>query len=151
MSKKSKQKETEIEKAWEEAVNNAIHVTNDVDLKTAIGKKALVIISSDSTLYERLLKKMPKENVSAGGKRLGKVLVWLGAAITVLSFGAFAFVGVPMAGAGAVLGAAGLVLDDYKDYSLFLDYDNKQVAFFKVKGTPHLELPKGASPRKLVK
>lgn len=150
MSKKS-EKQAEIQKKWDEAAENAIHVTNKVDLKTAIGKKALVIISSDNELYERLLQKFPKENVASGAKSLGKVLMGLGAGISILSGGFFSFVGIPMAGIGAALGATGMVLDDYKDYILAMDYDKKQVIFFKVKGNPCLEMPKGASARKLTK
>ena len=80
---------------------------------------------------------------------MGKVLISLGAAISILSFGAFAFIGVPIAGAGAVLGTVGIALDECKDYSLFLNYDKKEVMFVKVKGTPSLPLPKHISPKKL--
>lgn len=138
-----------LEKEFEVAYNNAVVVKNNIDLKTAIGKKELVIISEDAALYERLLKKVPKENVAAGAKNTGRILAVLGVAISVLSAGLFSFVGIPMAIAGGALGAAGLVLDDYKDYSLYLDYDKKAVIFFKVKGSPKLNLP--ASPQKLIR
>ena len=150
MSKKA-EKQAEIQRKWEEAAENAIHVANNADLKTAIGKKALVIISSDQELYERLLQKFPKENVASGAKSLGKFLVGLGLGISILTGGFLSFVGIPMDGIGAAFGATGMVLDDYKDYILAMDYDKKQVIFFKVKGSPCLEMPKNASAQKLTK
>lgn len=47
-----------------EALKNAVHVSNDLELKTAIKQKTLAIISTDITLYTKLLKKFPKEKVS---------------------------------------------------------------------------------------
>jgi len=149
MNKKAK--EVAMEKEWQEAVEKAVYVANTTDLKTEIGKKTLVIISTDAALYERLLQKMPKETISGGSKFLGKLLVGLGAAISILSFGLFSFIGVPMAAAGAALGVAGIALDDYKDYSLFIDYDAKTVMFLKTKGDPKLQLPSGINPKKLIK
>ena len=137
----SKREEKKIQ-ALKEAMDNAINVSDDLHLKTAIKQKSLVIISTDVNLYEKLLKKFPKEKVAMKTKGVGKTLTILGVLISVMSFGAFAFIGVPMAGAGVVLGAAGLVLEDYKDYSLFLDYDNMRVIFIKTEGSPSLDLPK---------
>lgn len=147
----SKKKYAELEAVLEKALNNAVHVSNDLELKTAIGKKELAIISNDTVLYARLLEKIPKERVSAGSKSFGKLLVGLGAAISIMSFGLFAFIGVPMAGAGAVMGTIGIALDDYKDYSLALDYDKKEVVFLKVKGSPCLQIPKGMTLKKLAR
>ena len=134
-------KQEQQERDFEEAYQKAVVVKDSVALKTAIGKKELVIISEDPVLYERLLNKMPKEKTAATAKKAGGILAVLGVAISVLSFGLFSFVGVPMAIAGGALGATGLILDDYKDYSLFLNYDKQTVIFFKVKGYPRLNLP----------
>jgi len=120
----------------------AVYVANNIELKTAVAKKSLFIISTDATLYAELLKKFPKEKVCKKTKTIGKVLATLGSLITVLSFGLFAFVGVPMAAAGAALGITGAALDDYKDYELFMDYDQKRVAFMKLKGTPRIDKTK---------
>lgn len=147
----SKKKDAELEEMLRNALNNAVHVSNDLELKTAIGKKNLAIISNDIVLYARLLEKMPKEQVSSGTKSFGKLLIGLGAAISIMSFGLFSFIGVPMAAAGAVMGTIGVALDDYKDYSLVLDYDKKEVVFLKVKGSPCLKIPKGMTPKKLTK
>lgn len=141
----NKKKELEKQQAWEHALKNAKHVSNDVDLKTVIGQKSLVIISTDPVLYQRLLQKFSKEKLAGKGKAWGKALAWTGTAITVLSAGVLSSIGIPLIGAGAALGVTGMVLEDYKDYNLFLDYDNKQVVFVKVKGTPHIDLPKDAS------
>ena len=137
------------EKEFEEAYKKAVLVKNDVELRTAIGKKELIIISEDPILYERLLNKMPKERVVAGTKKAGSLLATLGVAISVLSYGLLSFVGVPMVIAGSALGAAGCVLDDYKEYSLFLNYDKQNVIFFKIKGDPKLKLP--SKSKKLIR
>ena len=134
----------ELQERLDNEIKNATHVENDIDLRTAIGLKKLVIISSDLKLYERLLKKAPKESIASGSKKLGGILIGLGAFLTIATSGFLAFVGVPIAGAGAALGATGLVLDDYKDYSLFLSYSTNTVMFIKTKGTPCLELPNGS-------
>lgn len=151
MSKKSKEREARILQAWNEAFEKAVCVDNEIDLKTEIGKKSLVIRSSDPKLYARLLGKLPKERVSVGVKGVGKLLAGFGAALTVMSFGALSFVGVPMVAMGAAVDIAGGALDDYKDYSLSMDYDNKQVIFVKIKGNPCLELPKNHVARKISK
>lgn len=147
MSRKREIENEARKRRLESEIERAPHVNNDVDLKTAMGQKKLVIISSDPKLYERLLSKLPKENISSGSKKLGSFLVGVGVAISVASAGLFSFIGIPLAGAGAILGTTGLVLDDYKDYSLFLDYNSKEVIFVKVKGNPCLELPHGNSKK----
>lgn len=136
-----------LEQRFAQECARATRVNSDIDLKTAIGQKKLVIISSNQELYGRLLKKVPKENVSAGSKKLGGFLIALGTILSVATGGLFSFIGIPLAGAGAALGATGMVLDDYKDYSLFVIYEKKEVMFVKTKGTPCLELPKGTSKK----
>ena len=134
-------KREQQEREFEEAYQKAVVVKDSVALKTAIGQKELVIISEDPILYERLLNKMPKEKTAATAKKTGGILVVLGVAISVLSFGLFSFVCVPMSIEGGALCATVLILDDYKDYSLFVNYDKQTVIFFKVKGSPRLNLP----------
>ena len=116
-----------------------------------MGKKSLAIISTDANLYEKLLQKFPKALVSSKGKTCGKALAGAGLALSILSGGLFAFIGVPLIGAGAAVGGVGILLDDYKNYSIILDYDAKQVVFIKTKGEPRIELPKGYSMKKFVK
>lgn len=125
--------------------DKAVRVSNNIDLKTEMKKNSLVIISTDEKLYENLLKKFPKAKISKGAKKTGKFLTFAGVLISVLSAGFLSFVGIPMAGVGVVLGAAGLVLDDYEDYRVFINYDNKEIIFVKVKGVPRMELPKNFS------
>lgn len=147
----SKLKESENERKLQMAIQNAVYVASEVELKSAIGKKELAIISTNASLYERLLKKYPKESVVSGTKRLGKWLAGIGIAISVLSFGLFSFIGLPMAGVGATIGLTGSALDDCKDYQLFLDYDKHQVLFLKTSGKPCIDLPKNVSSKKLMK
>ena len=135
------------EQRFAQEYERATRVHSDIELKTAIRQKKLVIISSNEELYGRLLKKLPKENISAGSKKLGGFLLVFGTVITIATAGLFSFVGIPLAGAGAALGATGMVLDDYKDYSLLVNYEKKEVVFIKTKGNPCLELPKGANKK----
>ena len=123
----------------EELMRNAVYVNNSIELKTAIAKKELVILSTDPELYERMLNKITKEEVSNASKLWGKILMGVGAFITVASFGLFSVIGLPIAGVGAALEVTGVALDDCKDYALGLDYDNKQVCFLKVKGNPRIK------------
>ena len=139
MKKEQKQKDTE---AIKEALEKATYVSNDLQLKTEIRKKTIAIISTDIELYQKLLKKFPKEKVANKTKKTGKFLTVLGGLITVLTGGILAWIGLPIAGAGAALGLTGMALEDYNDYTLFLDYDKKQVIFLKTKGSPSIKLSK---------
>lgn len=123
-----------------EALKNAVHVSNDLELKTAIKQKTLAIISTDIALYTKLLKKFPKEKVSKITKTVGKSLTILGTAITLGTGGILSGIGLPIAGAGALIGVSGMVADDYSDYRIFMDYDNRRVAFVKVKGNPKVKI-----------
>ena len=122
----------------EEAVKTAVSVSNDTDLKTEIAKGTLMIISTDPALYSRLLKKFPKEKVSKNTKSVGGALAAFGVLITVITAGAFSFIGLPLAGIGAAMGIAGITLDDYTDYTIGLDYDAHHTIFMKLKGDPHI-------------
>ena len=94
----------------EELMRNAVYVNNSIELKTAIAKKELVIISTDPELYERMLNKITKEEVSNASKLWGKILMGVGAFITVASFGLFSVIGLPIAGVGAALEVTGVAL-----------------------------------------
>ena len=59
--------------ALEDAMRTATHVSNEVDLKTAVQQGKLVIISSNSQLYAKMLKKFPAEKVSKKVSGAGKV------------------------------------------------------------------------------
>ena len=119
-----------------DAMKNAVYVSDDIELKSAVARNELVIISSDLKLYSNLLQKFPKEKVVKKANGLGKVLVGVGAAISILSYGLFSFIGLPIAAAGAALGVGGKVLDEYNQYSIAMDYKNKKVMFVKIKGNP---------------
>ena len=149
MNAKQAKREENAEKIINDAISKAKVVDNEVDLKTAIAKKEIAIISTDDNLYKRLLKKLPKEKVSEGAKNGGLILMAIGFVLT--STFIFLGPGLAMMGAGAALGATGLAIDGAKNYSLIMDYDNKRVVFIKVKGTPKLNLPKGYSVGKIKK
>ena len=108
---------------------NAVYVSNDLELKTEMGKHTPRIISADIKLYEKMIQTFPKAKIAKKSKKGGKVLMWLGIGITVATGGVLSIVGLPIAGAGAVLGVSGIALDDYKHYKIYIDYDEKRLLF----------------------
>lgn len=121
------------------AVKNAVHVTDEVGLKTAVKQGKLVIISSDPQLYKKMLSKFPKEKVTKNVRTAGKVMTGIGAVAAVMTGG---IIGIPM----AILGIAGTVggkfLDYFKDYTIQMDYEEKQVLFIKTKGDVYVKMGK---------
>ena len=150
MSKKTEKAKLQLE-ALENALENAPVVTNRVDLLSSVKSGNLAIISTDQELYASLLKKAPKEKVARKSKKTGSALFVVGAFITIATGGILAAVGLPIAAAGAVAGATGLALEEFKGYSILLDYKNKRIFFIKTKGTPHLELPENWDTSKYIK
>ena len=138
MTKKEKIK---LEK-FNEALENATYVADDLQLKTEIKKKTMVVISTDLALYEKLLQKFPKAKVARKTKSAGDLLTVVGILITIFTGGVLAIVGLPIAGLGLAMEVTGLALEDYKDYSIFMHYDKQQVWFIKTGGKPSIELPK---------
>lgn len=151
MSKKEKTIDSKKTQALDEAMENAPIVTNRVELLSAVRKGELAIISVDQELYSSLLSKAPKEKVARKTKNAGSAMIVLGAVITIATGGVLAGIGLPIAGAGLVAGATGLALEEFKGYSILLDYDKKQVYFIKTKGTPSLELPENWDEKKYIK
>lgn len=145
----SKSKKQEAEKAkleaLEKALENAPCVDNHVDLLTEVKKRVPAIISTEEKLYASFLKKFPREKIAKKSKATGSVLIALGAFITISSSGLLSGIGVPMALTGAAAGVAGKSLEEYKHYSIFMDYDNKRVIFLKTKGRNALDLPEDFS------
>lgn len=124
----------------QEAMRSATHVSNEVDLKTAIQQGKLVIISDNRQLYARMLEKFPMEKVSKRVSYVSKVMMGVGVAMTLASGGLLGPIGIPLAGTGLAGGIAGNVLDDYNNYNIRIDYDQKQVQFIKTKGNPHVKI-----------
>lgn len=141
MNKQNDSKHKDLQKI-EEALSKAVYVSNDVQLKTEIRKGTSAIVSTDPLLYKRLLQKFPKEKVADTTKKTGKFFTVTGILITVLTGGVLAWIGLPIAGAGAAIGITGLTLDDYKNYTIIMDYEKNQVMFFKTKGSNSLKLSK---------
>ena len=121
------------------ALKNAVRVTDDVGLKTAVKQGKLVIISSNPQLYKSMLSKFPKEKVTKKVTSASKVMTGIGAVAAVMSGG---IIGVPL----AILGIAGTIggnfLDYFKDYTIQMDYEKKQVMFIKTKGDVFVKMEK---------
>ena len=48
--------------------------------------------------------------------------------------------GIPLIAGGLIGHAVGNVADNYRNYAIRMDYEEKQVQFIKVKGNPHVKL-----------
>lgn len=121
----------------EDAMRTAVHVSNEVDLKTAIQQGKLVIISSDRQLYAKMLEKFPLEKVSKKVSGAGKIVAGVGAALTVATGG---ILGIPLIVGGLAGNVVGNVADNYRNYVIRMDYEKKQVQFIKSKGNPHVKV-----------
>lgn len=122
-----------------DALKKAVYVSDEIELKSAVARNELIIISNDLKLYSKLLQKFPKEKITKKANKLGKVIAGLGIGITVATAGLFSFIGLPIAAAGTALGVGGNVLDEYNKYSICMDYKNKKVMFVKIKGNPCID------------
>lgn len=116
---------------FEEMEKKAVVVTDDVGLKTEMGKEKQCILSRDPELYRKMIQKFTKHKVSRTTKGAGKVAFWTGVGITVLSSGILSGIGLPLAGAGAVANVSGRALDEYKNYRLYIDYDSRAILFVR--------------------
>ena len=114
-----------------EIEKRAVVVTDDVGLKTEMGKKKKYILSNDPELYHKMIQKFTKHKASKTTKKAGKMAFWTGVGITVLSSGILSWVGLPLAGAGAAVNVSGKALDDYKNYKLYIDYDSRAILFVR--------------------
>ena len=119
MSKKFTEKEIK-----EIIERDGVHTSNDLELKTELGKGTVIIISDDKELYHKMIQKFPKKKISKFAKKAGKALGIIGVGISVLTGGVLAWIGLPLAGVGAAMGITGSALDDYKHYKVVIDYDN---------------------------
>lgn len=121
----------------EDAMKQATYVSTDIDLKTAVQRGDLVVISTDNELYEKLLKKFPMEKVTKGVSKAGNKVAGVGVILTVATGG---LLGLPLVGYGILAKVAGNLLDDYKNHTILMDYDKRQVQFIKTKGNPHVKI-----------
>lgn len=112
---------------------DGVHTSNDLELKTELGKGTTIIISDDKELYGKMIQKFPKRKISKFAKKTGKVLTFLGVGISVITGGVLSWIGLPMAGVGAAIGVTGKALDDYKHYEMIIDYDNMRLIFVNKK------------------
>ena len=108
---------------------DGVHTSNDLELKTELGKGTIIIISDDKCLYSKMIQKFTKRKTSKFAKKTGKFLTVFGVGISVVTGGILSWIGLPMAGIGATLGITGKALDDYKHYKMVIDYDNMRLIF----------------------
>lgn len=108
---------------------DGVRTSNDLELKTELGKGTIIIISDDKELYQKMIQKFPKRKISKFAKKTGKILGFIGIGISVLTAGVLAWIGLPLAGVGAAIGITGSALDDYKHYKMVIDYDNMRLIF----------------------
>lgn len=121
----------------EDAMREAVYVSDKVSLQTAVHQKKLVIISSDSQFYAKMLKKFPAEKLAKKAKNVGKVATGVGAFIALGTLGA---AGGLLLFIGLIGYGAGNLADNYRDYAIRMDYDNRQVQMIKVKGDPRVKV-----------
>ncbi len=55
-----------------EALKDAVYVSDDTSMKTAIQQGKLVVISTDNALYTKLLEKFPREKLTKKFQKQGK-------------------------------------------------------------------------------
>ena len=110
-------------------VKTAPHVPNDLELKTEMGKQTFIIVSDDEELYHSMIQRFPKRKISQTTKKFGNVLTILGLGITIGTGGILSSIGLPLAGIGLTSKLTGGILDDYKHYEMFIDYNNKKLIF----------------------
>lgn len=108
---------------------DGVHTSNDLELKTELGKGTIIIISDDKELYSKMIQKFPKRKVSKFAKKTGKILTFLGIGLSIVTGGVLSWIGLPLAGVGAAIGITGKALDDYKHYKMLIDYDNMRLIF----------------------
>lgn len=108
---------------------DGVHTSNDLELKTELGKGTIIIICDDKELYSKMIQKFPKRKISKFAKKTGKILTFIGIGLSVVTGGVLSWIGIPMAGIGATIGITGKALDDYKHYEMIIDYDNMRLIF----------------------
>jgi hypothetical protein len=118
------------------------YVDNEIDLKCAINTREVVIVSSDKALFVELEAKFKKKKASTKTKKAGSFLSKVGMGLFAISLFIPGLNGVVLMGELAVAGIGGLsrlagsAIDDFKNYTMVIDYENKRVLFVRVKGNP---------------
>ena len=129
----------EVFEIGKELLDTATYVSDKVHLKTAVEKGETIIISTDPELYSKMLEKFPKEKMTKKSRKVGKKAAILGGVIAVIFSGT---IGLSIAAIGLALNLTGKALDDYKNYTILMDYDNMRLIFVKTKGDGKIDLKK---------
>ena len=126
---------------YEQALAQKRVVADSFSLKEAVKRGDVMIVSTDAELYSQLLERFNKQSAAKTAKTTGGIIAALGVGIALITTGLFIPAGAALAvaGVGAAGGIAGMVLDDYKDYAFTLDFDNKNIIFLKIKGSPRVK------------
>lgn len=115
---------------YAEALKKAVHVSDEISLKTAIKQRELIIISSEPNLYDKMVKKFPKAKVMKNASIVSKIATGAG-----LLFPPLLIPG--------ILGMIGTsAMDEFKDYDISVDYNKREVIFVKTKGNPYVKWDK---------
>lgn len=118
------------------------YVDNEIDLKCAINTREVIIVSSDRALFIELEAKFRKKKASTKTKKAGSFLSKVGMGLFAISLFFPGLNGVVLMGELAVAGIGGLskiagsAIDDFKNYTMVIDYEKKRVVFVRVKGVP---------------
>ena len=118
------------------------YIDSEIDLKCAINTREVVIVSSDSELFIELESKFKKKKFSTTAKKKGSLFSKIGVGLFAVSMFIPGVRGVVLMGELAIAGIGGLskiagsAMDDFKNYTMVIDYENKRVIFIKTEGDP---------------
>lgn len=121
------------------------YVSTEIDLKCALKTGELVIVSSDESLFVELESQLKKKQTSTKTKKGSSLVAKIGSGLFVISLFIPGLNGAVLMGELAVAGIGGLgkligsALDDFKNYALVADYENKRILLLRIHGSPSFD------------